>query len=90
MKFLLLIAHGSRRQSANEEISLLAERVAALETNNFDGVVTAFGLVNGRRVMVASQDAAVMGGSLGEMHANKIVKAMRMAVQCQRPSKWRA
>ncbi len=45
-----------------------------------DGVITGFGLVNGRRVMVASQDAGVMGGSLGEMHANKIVKAMRMAL----------
>lgn len=45
-----------------------------------DGVVTGFGLVNGRRVMVASQDAAVMGGSLGEMHAAKIVKVMRMAL----------
>jgi propionyl-CoA carboxylase beta chain len=31
--------------------------------------------------MVASQDASVMGGSLGEMHANKIVKTMRMALQ---------
>ncbi|MEZ4519750.1 MAG: acyl-CoA carboxylase subunit beta [Chloroflexota bacterium] len=46
-----------------------------------DGVVTGFGLVSGRRVFVASQDASVMGGSLGEMHANKIVKAMRMALQ---------
>ena len=46
-----------------------------------DGVITGFGLVNGRRVMVASQDAGVMGGSLGEMHANKIVKAMRMALE---------
>lgn len=45
-----------------------------------DGVVTGFGSVNGRRVFVASQDAGVMGGSLGEMHANKIVKAMRMAL----------
>ncbi len=45
-----------------------------------DGVVTGFGLVNGRRVFAASQDAIVMGGSLGEMHANKIVKAMRMAI----------
>ncbi len=45
-----------------------------------DGVVTGFGLVNGRHVFAASQDAAVMGGSLGEMHANKIVKAMRMAL----------
>ncbi|MCA9928734.1 MAG: acyl-CoA carboxylase subunit beta [Anaerolineales bacterium] len=46
-----------------------------------DGVVTGFGMVNGRHVIVASQDATVMGGSLGEMHANKIVKAMRMALQ---------
>ncbi len=46
-----------------------------------DGVITGFGLINGRRAFVASQDASVMGGSLGEMHANKIVKAMRMAIQ---------
>ncbi|MCC7208673.1 MAG: acyl-CoA carboxylase subunit beta [Anaerolineae bacterium] len=46
-----------------------------------DGVVTGFGMINGRRVVVASQDASVMGGSLGEMHANKIVKAMRMALE---------
>jgi sirohydrochlorin ferrochelatase len=42
MKYLLLIAHGSRRQSANDEISLLGKRVAALDHNDFDGVVTAF------------------------------------------------
>jgi sirohydrochlorin ferrochelatase len=42
MKFLLLIAHGSRRQNANEEIRQLAQRVAALESNDYDGVVTAF------------------------------------------------
>jgi propionyl-CoA carboxylase beta chain len=29
-----------------------------------DGVITGFGLINGRHAMVASQDAAVMGGSL--------------------------
>jgi len=46
-----------------------------------DGVVTGFGLVNGRHVFIAAQDVSVMGGSLGEMHANKIVKAMRMALQ---------
>lgn len=46
-----------------------------------DGVVTGFGLVNGRQVMAAAQDISVMGGSLGEMHANKIVKAMRMALE---------
>jgi len=46
-----------------------------------DGVITGFGLVNGRRVFAAAQDAAVMGGSLGEMHAAKIVKAMEMALK---------
>ncbi len=45
-----------------------------------DGVITGFGLINGRRAVVASQDASVMGGSLGEMHANKISKAMGMAL----------
>jgi propionyl-CoA carboxylase beta chain len=46
-----------------------------------DGVITGFGLIHGRRAMVAAQNAAVMGGSLGEMHANKIVKVMRMAME---------
>ncbi|MCA9970415.1 MAG: acyl-CoA carboxylase subunit beta [Anaerolineales bacterium] len=45
-----------------------------------DGVITGFGEINGRQAMVAAQDATVMGGSLGEMHAAKIVKAMRMAL----------
>lgn len=46
-----------------------------------DGVITGFGLINGRQAAVAAQDAAVMGGSLGEMHAQKIVKVMRMSLE---------
>ena len=46
-----------------------------------DGVITGFGQINGRRTFVAAQNSAVMGGSLGEMHANKIVKAMQMALK---------
>ena len=42
MKFLLLIAHGSRRTQANEEIERLAQRVAALDGSEYDGVVAAF------------------------------------------------
>lgn len=45
-----------------------------------DGVVTGYGKINGRHAFAAAQDATVMGGSLGEMHANKIVKAMKMAL----------
>ena len=42
MKFLLLIAHGSRRQDSNDEIRQLAERVTALDDNDYDGVEAAF------------------------------------------------
>ena len=45
-----------------------------------DGVVTGWGLVDGRRVYVYSQDFTVLGGSLGEQHAAKICKVMDMAL----------
>ena len=44
-----------------------------------EGVVTGFGTVGGRRVCLASQDFTVVGGSLGEMHAAKMIKAMDLA-----------
>ena len=42
MKILMLVAHGSRNQAANDEVSRLATRVADLEQGNFDAVVPAF------------------------------------------------
>jgi acetyl-CoA/propionyl-CoA carboxylase len=45
-----------------------------------DGVVTAFGRVSGRNVVGIAQDFTFMGGSVGEMHAAKIVKAMQFAL----------
>ena len=46
-----------------------------------DGVVTGWGTVNGRQVHVFAQDFTVLGGSLGEAHAQKICKIMDMAMQ---------
>jgi len=46
-----------------------------------DGVVTGHGTVDGRRVCVFSQDFTVLGGSLGEVFAAKIIKVMDMAVR---------
>jgi len=45
-----------------------------------DGVVTGLAKVGGRRVVVIAQDFTFMGGSLGEMHAAKVVKAMSYAL----------
>lgn len=46
-----------------------------------DGVVTGYGTIDGRTVFVFAQDFTVEGGSLGEMHANKIVKVEKMALK---------
>lgn len=46
-----------------------------------DGVVTGYGNVNGRLVYVFSQDFTVLGGSLSEAHAEKIVKIMDLAMK---------
>lgn len=46
-----------------------------------DSVVTGWGTINGRLVYVFSQDFTVFGGSLGEVHAEKIVKIMDMAMK---------
>jgi acetyl-CoA carboxylase carboxyltransferase component len=46
-----------------------------------DSVVTGWGTIEGRLVYVFSQDFTVFGGSLGEVHAEKICKIMDMALK---------
>ena len=46
-----------------------------------DGVVTGYGTVDGRQVAIFSQDFTVMGGSLGEVFGEKIVKIMDFALK---------
>ncbi|MDL1899611.1 acyl-CoA carboxylase subunit beta [Anaerolineae bacterium CFX9] len=50
-----------------------------------DSVVTGWGTINGRLVYVYSQDFTVMGGSLSEVHAEKIIKVMEMAMRTGAP-----
>ena len=46
-----------------------------------DSVVTGWGTIEGRLVYVFSQDFTVFGGSLGEVHAEKVCKIMDMAMK---------
>jgi acetyl-CoA carboxylase carboxyltransferase component len=46
-----------------------------------DSVVTGWGKIDGRLVYVFSQDFTVFGGSLGEVHAEKICKVMDLATK---------
>jgi propionyl-CoA carboxylase beta subunit len=46
-----------------------------------DSVITGWGTIEGRLVYIFSQDFTVFGGSLGEVHAEKICKLMDMALK---------
>lgn len=50
-----------------------------------DGVITGYGTIEGALVYVYSQEASVMGGSMGEMHAAKIEKLYHMAMKTGAP-----
>ncbi len=50
-----------------------------------DGVVTGYGVIEGNLVYVYSQDAAVMNGSVGEMHAKKIANLYDLALKTGAP-----
>ena len=44
-----------------------------------DAVITGFGKINGRQIYFYSQDFSKIGGSLGEMHGQKIIKVLKLA-----------
>ena len=50
-----------------------------------DGVITGYGVIDGNLVYVYSQDATSMGGSIGEMHAKKIVNIYDLALKVGAP-----
>ncbi|MDH5205837.1 MAG: acyl-CoA carboxylase subunit beta, partial [Hylemonella sp.] len=50
-----------------------------------DGVVTGYGMINGRLVFVYSQDFTVFGGSLSESQAEKICKILDQAIKVGAP-----
>ncbi|MBE0480433.1 MAG: acyl-CoA carboxylase subunit beta [Dehalococcoidia bacterium] len=89
--------HGKGKLTARERIDLLLDKGTFEEFDVIktgrgsvtdvkegipgDGVITGYGEISGREVMVFSQDFTVMGGSLGEGHSQKICKVMDMAAK---------
>lgn len=86
--------HEKGKLTARERIDLLLDEDTFVELNPFmenttadygeapgEGVVTGYGKVHGRPVYVFAQDFTVFGGSLGEMHAQKIVRLMDLAAK---------
>lgn len=90
----ILSQHGKGKLTARERLNLLCDdgtfrEIDALATSNTgseqkffgDGVVTGFADINGRKVVVFSQDFTVLGGSLSEQHGKKICKIMDLAMK---------
>ena len=50
-----------------------------------DGVITGYGVVDSNLVFVYSQDVTALNGSVGEMHAKKIVNLYEMAMKAGAP-----
>ena len=50
-----------------------------------DGVIVGHGLVDGNLVFIYSQDASVLNGTIGEMHAKKIASVYDMAMKMGAP-----
>ncbi len=50
-----------------------------------DGVITGYGTIDGRKVIIFSQDFTIFGGSLSEAFAEKICKVMDMAIKTGTP-----
>ncbi len=70
---------GSYITARSTSFNMTAQETAA------DGVVTGYGTIEGSLVYVYSQDASVMGGSMGEMHAKKISNIYKMAMKMGAP-----
>ena len=51
----------------------------------YDGVITGFGTINGKKVAIYSQDFTVQGGSLGKVHGQKIAELIAKAIEYKCP-----
>ena len=51
----------------------------------YDGVITGYGTIDGRRVCIYSQDFTVAGGTLGHNHGQKIASIINMAGEYRCP-----
>ena len=70
---------GSLVTARSTDFNLTAEETPS------DGVITGHGLIDENLVFVYSQDASVLNGTIGEMHAKKIASVYDMAMKMGAP-----
>ena len=69
-----------------EEIDAFVKPAGNIVTDIYgDGLICGHGKINGRKVFAYAQDFTFMGGSLGSVHAEKIMKVQDMALSMGHP-----
>ena len=88
------IQHPKGKLTAIERIHLLVDKssfkeidqlVTSDENPEGEAVITGIGLIHGRPIYLFSEDFSVMGGSLGRVVSEKIIKIMNLALQDRVP-----
>lgn len=51
----------------------------------YDGVITGFGTISGKKICIYSQDFTILGGSLGKNHGKKISNIIKLAIKSKCP-----
>ncbi|MFD1859084.1 acyl-CoA carboxylase subunit beta [Aeromicrobium camelliae] len=87
-RFRRVEPRGKRVHTARERAEMLVDAGSFVETTPLraahgggSGVVTGWGLIDGRPVVIASHDAAVASGAIGEVMADAIMDAQRLAIR---------
>jgi acetyl-CoA carboxylase carboxyltransferase component len=81
----LLLDNGSFQETYGEVKQTSASFGLAGKEIPYDGVITGFGTIDGRTAAVYAQDFTVMGGTLGNLHGQKIMELYRKAVDIRCP-----
>jgi len=58
----------------------ISDYVTTEKANEFEGVITGYGAVDGKLVFAFAEDASRMGGAIDERHARKVTELYRLAV----------
>src|SRR4051794_16964754 len=95
---LALVERADERLSALERLEVLCDpgslqlirtqvrsRRMGDKAREGDGIVTAAGTVDGRQLFCFAQDPSFAGGSLGEAHADSVVRVLQLAKRARVP-----
>src|SRR5208283_3281254 len=86
--------HKAGKLTARERIDLLLDPGTFFEWNMLlghadgapaEGIVAGTGMIHGRPVCVFSQDATVLGGSMGHFHGFKMYRTIERALEMRVP-----